>query len=107
MPEFLNSTVFVISVAGAVGFVLLLLTFLSFFKRYYVRASADEALIRTGSGGKKVVIDRGIWVFPILHEISRVSLRTIRKEIRREGRHDSLITQDNIRVNIVVEFLSR
>jgi uncharacterized membrane protein YqiK len=104
MYEILQNPTLVIGAVGVLGFVLLLTVFLGFFKRYYTRASADEALIRTGSGGKKVVIDRGIWVFPILHELARVSLRTIRKEIRREGRHDSLITQDNIRVNIVVEF---
>jgi flotillin len=104
MPEILQNPAVLIALIGIVGVILLLLTLVSFFRRYYNRASSDEGLIRTGSGGQKVVIDGGIWVFPILHEISKVSLRTIRKEIRREGRHDSLITQDNIRVNIVVEF---
>jgi flotillin len=104
MPEILQSPAVILTLVGVVGFILLLLTLGSFFRRYYNRASSDEGLIRTGAGGQKVVIDGGIWVFPILHEISKVSLRTIRKEIRREGRHDSLITQDNIRVNIIVEF---
>lgn len=104
MMKYLEDPIVLLVLVSIVGAILLLLTFVSFFKRYYIRASADEALIRTGAGGKKVVIDRGVWVLPILHEIARVSLRTVRKEIRREGRHDSLITKDNIRVNIVVEF---
>lgn len=43
----------------------------------FVRAAADEALVRTGMGGSKVVIGGGILVLPTLHEQLRVSLRVL------------------------------
>ena len=48
------------------------------FARFYRRCGADEALVRTGSGGNKVVIGGGVVVYPILHQLLRVSLRSIK-----------------------------
>ncbi|MBT3401417.1 MAG: hypothetical protein HN420_15675 [Rhodospirillaceae bacterium] len=54
-------------------------------KRFYQRAAADEALVRTGSGGTKVSIGGGMIVLPVLHQIMRVSLRTITLTVERFG----------------------
>ncbi|XNM81801.1 hypothetical protein ACLK1V_16655 [Escherichia coli] len=40
------------------------------FARLYRRASAEQAFVRTGLGGQKVVMSGGAIVMPIFHEIS-------------------------------------
>ena len=39
------------------------------FARLYRRASAEQAFVRTGLGGQKVVMSGGAIVMPIFHEI--------------------------------------
>jgi uncharacterized membrane protein YqiK len=51
----------------------------------YKRSSANQAFVRTGQGGTKVVLDRGIMVFPIFHQIVPVSLETMKLEVERRG----------------------
>ncbi len=72
----------------------------------YVRSSRDEAYVRTGLGGQKVVLDGGSVVLPIFHSIARVNLKTLRLEVRR-GEGDALITKDRMRVDIGAEFYVR
>lgn len=71
--------------------------------RLYHRATREVAFVRTGSGGRRVVIDGGAIVIPLLHEVARVNLRTTRLEVRRTG-EDALITKDRLRVDSGVEF---
>ena len=42
----------------------------------------DEALIRSGSGGVKVVIQKSLFSFPLIHKLQRVSLRTVKFQIQ-------------------------
>ncbi|MFJ6324017.1 MULTISPECIES: flotillin family protein [unclassified Rhizobium] len=72
----------------------------------YVRSSRDEAYVRTGLGGQKVVLDGGSIVLPIFHSIARVNLKTLRLEVQR-GENDALITKDRMRVDIGAEFYVR
>ncbi|MBB4007236.1 flotillin family protein [Allorhizobium taibaishanense] len=72
----------------------------------YIRSSRDEAYVRTGLGGQKVVLDGGSVVLPIFHSIARVNLKTLRLEVRR-GENDALITKDRMRVDIGAEFYVR
>ena len=72
----------------------------------YTRSSRDEAYVRTGLGGQKVVLDGGSVVLPIFHSIARVNLKTLRLEVRR-GEGDALITKDRMRVDIGAEFYVR
>lgn len=72
----------------------------------YVRSSRDEAYVRTGLGGQKVVLDGGSVVLPIFHSIARVNLKTLRLEVQR-GENDALITKDRMRVDIGAEFYVR
>src|SRR6187549_98630 len=46
--------------------------------RLYRRATKDVALIRTGFGGEKVVLNGGIMVIPVLHELMQVRLTTVK-----------------------------
>ncbi|EJK87776.1 flotillin family protein [Rhizobium rhizogenes] len=76
------------------------------FASLYVRSSRDEAYVRTGLGGQKVVLDGGSVVLPIFHSIARVNLKTLRLEVQR-GENDALITKDRMRVDIGAEFYVR
>lgn len=76
------------------------------FATLYVRSSRDEAYVRTGLGGQKVVLDGGSVVLPIFHSIARVNLKTLRLEVQR-GENDALITKDRMRVDIGAEFYVR
>ena len=55
------------SYALAVVFILLVIGVI--FARLYRRASAEQAFVRTGLGGQKVVMSGGAIVMPIFHEI--------------------------------------
>ncbi len=71
--------------------------------RLYKRTTREVALVKTGAGGKKVIMDGGTIVVPLLHEISPVNMKTLRLEVRRTG-EGALITQDRMRVDVGVEF---
>ncbi len=89
-------------VGGVGAFLLLMLTVGMMVKKFYKRASADEALVRTGSGGVKVVIGGGMMVLPVFHQIMRVSLRTITLTVQRFGQH-ALVTADKIKACCTME----
>ena len=73
MPQNLH---FIITIAGAsVGFLLFLGLFLS---RMYRRASKEVAIVRTGFGGEKVATTGGLLCFPVLHQIIKVKMNTLK-----------------------------
>jgi flotillin len=76
------------------------------FARLYRRSTRDEAYVRTGLGGQKVVLDGGSLVLPVFHSTAPVNLKTLRLEVVRGG-PDSLITKDRMRVDIGAEFYVR
>lgn len=89
--------------AGAVGALFLFLVVVGLMvKRFYERASADEALVRTGMGGTNVIIGGGMIVLPGLHQLMRVSLRTITLTVERMGRQ-ALVTADKIKACCTME----
>ena len=69
----------------------------------YERASREVSLVRTGLGGRKVVLDGGVIVLPYCHKVSRVNMLTMRLEVSRHG-EQALITKDRLRVDVGVEF---
>lgn len=90
-------------VAGAAGGSVLLFALIAIvLSRFYVRASADEALVRTGSGGPKVIIGGGILALPVLHQVMRVSLRTVTLTVERLGKQ-ALVTKDKIKACCTME----
>ena len=74
-----------------------------FLNRYYRKATREAALVRTGLGGQRVVLDGGCLALPFLHKVSEVNMRTSRLEIERLG-PDSVITRDRLRVDVGAEF---
>ena len=91
----------IISVFG--GFILLVGAVALTVTRLYQKASANQAFVRTGMGGAKVVKDGGTLVLPVIHQIIPVSLETMRLNVERRGPH-ALITKDNLRVDLSAEF---
>lgn len=77
-----------------------------FLNRFYKKATREIALVRTGAGGQKVVLDGGCLALPFLHKISEVNMKTTRLEIARVGER-SMITRDRLRVDAAVEFYVR
>jgi len=72
----------------------------------YRRSSKDVSFVRTGLGGEKVVMGGGAFVLPIVHDVTEVSMNTLRLEVQRAREH-SLITKDRMRVEVTVEFFVR
>ena len=70
---------------------------------WYERATNEVALLRTGIGGRRVVIDGGVLAVPYFHEISKVNMQTLRLDVSRRG-EEALITQDRLRVDVGAEF---
>jgi uncharacterized membrane protein YqiK len=90
-------------IAGSAGAIVLFLVMIGIVvARFYRRASADEALVRTGSGGTKVVVGGGILCLPVLHQIMRVSLRTVTLTVERVGKQ-ALVTKDKIKACCTME----
>ena len=42
---------------------------------FFHRASREVSLIRTGAGGRKVVMDGGVLALPYFHEVTRVNMQ--------------------------------
>jgi len=68
----------------------------------YKRAPANMGFIRTGFGGTKVCLGQGAIVLPVFHEVSWVSLETIKLIVSR-SRDQAILTSDKIRVDVVAE----
>ena len=92
------------SIATIAGTIVGLLIFIGLvMARLYKRATRETSLVKTGSGGRKVIMDGGTIVVPFLHEISKVNMKTLRLEVARVN-EQSLITKDRMRVDVGVEF---
>ena len=92
---------------GLLGWIIVLILILAVLivvaAWFYERATNEVSLIRTGVGGRRVVIDGGVLAIPYFHEISRVNMQTLRLDVDRRG-DASLITQDRLRVDVGAEF---
>ncbi len=84
--------------------------------KFYEKAPADQAFVKTGSGKTKVVVNGGDWVLRALHEITWVDLRTMDIDIERTE-DNALLTIDPqyadiraifyIKVNPIAEDIER
>lgn len=96
-----SMSMFMISGLGVVilviGAILYLLTNL------YIKTPSNRAFVRTGMGGKKVIIDGGAIFISLFHEKMEISLETMKIEVRREGA-ESLLTKDKLRADVKSEF---
>ena len=71
----------------------------------YKRAPANMGFIRTGLMGTKVCLGRGAMVLPVFHEVTWISLETIKLIVSRT-RDQAVLTSDKIRVDISAELYS-
>jgi len=71
--------------------------------RIFRRTTREVSLVRTGAGGKKVIMDGWAMVVPLMHEASPVNMKTLRLEVSRAA-DAALITKDRMRVDVGVEF---
>ncbi len=76
---------------------------LAIFAKFYQRATQEVSLVKTGVGGRSIIVDGGTVAFPWFHEISKVNMQTLSLEVMRTG-ESSLITKDKLRVDVGVEF---
>ena len=100
----MGNLTFIGLIVGAVVVIVLLLGLLAV--KFYQRASKEQAFVRTGKGGQKVVKDGGSVVWPIIQETIPINMKTLRLTVERKGK-DSLITKDRLRVDVKAEFYVR
>jgi uncharacterized membrane protein YqiK len=89
-----------IVLAGVAGIAVL------FFLAFYVKTPPNMAFVRSGLGGKKVVVDSGAIVLPVVHTLQWISLETIKLEVIK-AQKEAFITKDRFRVDIGTEFYLR
>ncbi|NNF78313.1 MAG: flotillin [Rhizobiales bacterium] len=77
-----------------------------FLNKFYRKSTREVALVRTGAGGQRIILDGGCLALPFLHKVSEVNMRTTRLEMERLG-PKSIITKDRLRVDAAVEFYVR
>ncbi len=87
----------------AVVLLVILAIVIAIFASFYKRSTREYSLIRTGLGGRKVVMDGGVVVLPYFHDLARVNMQTTRFEVTRSA-DQALITKDRMRVDVGVEF---
>ena len=68
----------------------------------YKRAPSNMGFIRTGFLGTKVCLGKGAIVLPVFHDITWVSLETIKFAVSR-AREQAILTADNIRIDVTTE----
>lgn len=73
---------------------------------FYVKVGPDEAIVKSGAGGIKVVTDGGLLRMPLVQHIEYMDLTLKSFEIARQGA-EGLICKDNIRADIKVAFFIR
>lgn len=94
----------IIVVAAIVLFAMLVVAMI--LAGMYKRASKEISFVRTGFGGQKVIMNGGALVFPVLHEIIKVNMNTMRLVVSRRN-EQALITKDRMRVDATAEFYLR
>lgn len=101
----METTLIVIAVI-AISIVALILAVIVAVRNFYVVPRADEALVKTGGKEPVVSTGGGLWVIPMFHRATRVSLRAVKIPIVREGL-DALPTADKIPAEIRGELIVR
>lgn len=91
------------AILWAIAIIILLAAVVALFAWWYERATNEVSLVKTGIGGRKVVMDGGTIAVPYFHEISRINMQTLRLDVHRAG-ESALITKDRLRVDVGVEF---
>lgn len=99
------SGLFYIGAMALLGFCAILLI-AGLFTRLYHKANKEQAFVRTGAGGERVIKDGGALVIPGLHEKTDINMKTLRIEVTRRQK-EALITKDQLRVDVSASFFVR
>ena len=91
------------AIVSAIAIIIVVAIIVGVVAWFYERATREVSLIRTGIGGRKVVMDGGVIVIPYFQQVSRVNMQALRLEVSRSG-EAALITKDRMRVDVGVEF---
>ncbi len=102
MPQ--ETLIFIGIIAGAVLAVLVVIGLI--ISSFYRKATKERAFVRTGMGGQKVVMNGGLAVFPVIHDVIWINMNTLRLEVHRSA-EAALITRDRMRVDVTAEFYVR
>lgn len=102
---------FVVTVVmEAVGIVVLLITaYLAAYRKFFVIAEANQAVIRTGGIGKSatakptVAIGRGIWVIPMIHKMQMLRFEQYVLTVQRR-RELALLCEDCLLADVSITF---
>ncbi len=92
---------------GLGALVLIIGAFIVIISKLYVTATADRAFVRTGMGGLKTITDGGAIVIPAVHQLTYVTLETMRIDVKRAGGKEALLTGDSLRADIEAQFFIR
>ena len=87
----------------AIVIIIILAAVIAVLAWFYQRATREVSLVKTGVGGRKVIMDGGTIAVPYFHEVSKVNMQTLRLEVQRTS-EAALITKDRMRVDVGVEF---
>ncbi len=90
----------------AVGLVLLIIVIGVIFVRIYKKTTKERAFVRTGLGGSRVILDGGSIVLPMVHDLTKINLNTLKLVVVRT-KEQALITSDKLKVDVIVEFFIR
>lgn len=101
----METTLVMLAVTAGVIIAMILAIMLA-IKHFYVVPNADEALVKTGGSSPVVSTGGGLWVIPMFHKVSRVSLKAVRIPIEREGAN-ALPTANKIPAEIRGELIVR
>ncbi len=95
-------------VCGIVGLAVFLVgVFYALVTALWRKTSADEAFVMTGGArGSRVILDGGAFVFPLVHNVVPVNLKTMKLGVNPHGAN-ALITHDNLRSDILAQFYIR
>lgn len=104
MPE-VPTTLITLLVTG-VAIVGMIAAVLAAIRAFYRVPNADEALVKTGGSQPSVSTGGGLWVIPMFHKVTRVSLRAVKIPINRVG-EDALPTANKIPAEIIGELIVR
>lgn len=79
----MSNLVSILVVAGIILSAMLVIGMM--LARLYQRASKETSFVRTGFGGQKVIMNGGALVLPVLHEIIKVNMNTLRLVVSRRN----------------------
>ena len=69
------------AVAVGMGLIFLVVIGAFMFSRLYRKVGPEEAVVRTGVGGLRVRVGKGMWVIPLMHRFEIMDLSVKRIEI--------------------------